>query len=65
MSSKTLKLRGKNEGNNFENSKDSCKILKNWPMNDYSEQGHREVSNIGGAPIQLYKSHIKILNGYK
>ena len=44
---------------------DSRKSHENWPMNDYSEQGHREVSNIGGAPIQLYKSHIKILNGYK
>ena len=38
---------------------DSHKILKNWPMNDYSEQGHRKVSNIGGAPIQLTKGICK------
>ena len=41
---------------------DSRNILENWPMNDYSEQGHRKVSNIGGAPIQLDKRYIKMLN---
>ena len=44
------KFENENEGKNFE---DSQIILENWPMSDYSEQGHGNVSNIGGAPIQL------------
>ena len=46
VSSKILELQGENEGNNFKNSR---KILKNWSMSYYSEQGPRRVSNTGGA----------------
>ena len=41
-----LRFENGNEANNFEGSR---KILENWPMSFYSEQGCRRASNIGGA----------------
>ena len=42
------RFENENEGNNFE---DSHKILENWPMSHYSEQGPRRISNTGGAHL--------------
>ena len=56
MSSKTLELRGMNEGNNFENSRGFSKI---GLLVILAKQGCRNVSNIGGAPIYLDQSFIE------